>query len=336
MTPRIALVGPPDAVSAWLLRSIASQSIFEAICHPGSETLARQHQARWTFPDAAAMFRDGTPDGVIISHEYSERPRLIKQTLAAGAGVLVCGSPGPAAACKRLASFAKLSGRVVMAAPPIRFSPAMLLARRLIESGRAGIPNLICLRSTRRGEARSNTDQAGRLPVDQIFEAADILYHLAGPMQQVFATAHEEDVLVASAQTLSGVPVSIVLHANGPVDAVGLELEVRSRDGSRLRLDTDGRLVSGNGSRMHAAHQPSLAVTDPAVELGYDGIISEFIRYLRAGRTGAGMVGPVSPVALTAEAILASAARGRPIAPRLHPGRRSRAASAEPVGHSDA
>ena len=333
--PRIAYVGPPDAVAAWLFRAIAQVAVFEAICAPDAEAAARKHQARWAFADLDALLREAQPEGIILAEDPARRPALIKQCLSGGIGVLVPGAPGPSAACKRIGTFAKLCGRVVLAAPAARYSPGILLARRLIDSGRVGVPVLATLQVTRRGLARQGPADRGCVPLDLAYEAVDLVHLLFGPVEQVFATAHDDDAAVATLRTAAGLPIAVVLHGSGPTDAVGVQLEVRGRDGTRLTLDTDGRLLCGNGSRMHAAHRPTLATADPAVELGHVGLIDDFVRYLRAGRGGPGLVGSVAPVVACAEALLASAAKGRLIAPRQHPDRDGRPAKAsgkaEPV-----
>lgn len=313
---RLAFVGPARDASPWLLRSLARIGRFEAICGDDAEQDAAKYHARWAFGDLAALLREAEPDGVVLQQPLRDRAPLIKQCLAAGVGVLVTGAPGSAAACKRLASFSRLSGRFVLAAPAIRFAPALLLARRLVESGRLGAPISLTLQSTRRGSPRTGAEDHGAVPSDQVFEAVDLVHQLIGPVLQVFSMAHADGALVASGMTAPGVPVSMVFHASGTAEAVGVELEIRAADGSRLRIDRNLQLLCGNGSRLDAAHRVSLPTADPALELGYEGLVGEFRRHLGAGRHGPGLVGSIGAVVSATEAILASAARGRAVVPK--------------------
>lgn len=313
---RFAFIGPTREASPWLLQALARVGTLEAICDEYAEQDAAKHHARWAFSDAAAMLAEAEPDGVVIHRPLGDRARLIKQSLAAGAGVLLTGTPGSAATCQRMGTFSKLSGRFVLAAPALRYAPAVLLARRLIESGKLGAPISMTLQSTRRGAARMNADDHGAVPSDQVFEAMDLVHHLIGPIQQTFAVAHSDGALVASVMTSPGVPVSLVFHASGPSSAVGVEVEIRASDGSWLRIDRNLGLSCGNGNRIDAAHQVALGAVDPAVELGFEGLVAEFRRYIEAGRAGVGLVGPVAQVMAATEAVLASAARGRAIVPK--------------------
>lgn len=313
---KIAFVGATREVSPWLLQSLGRIGTFEAICDKNAERDAAKLPARWAFSDLSLLLREAEPDGVVLHQPLGDRARLIKQCLAAGAGVLVTGAPGSAAACKRLASFSKLSGRFVLAAPAIRYSPTVLLARRLIESGKLGAPVSMTLHSTRRGSPRAGAEDHGVVPSDQVFEAVDLIHQLIGPIQQVFAIVHSDGALVASVMTAPGVPISLVFHGSGPSEAVGLEMEVRAADGTRLHIDRNLQLLCGNGSRVDAARRVALAMADPAVELGYEGLMAEFRRHLEAGRTGLGLVGPVGTLVAATEAVLASAERRRPVVPK--------------------
>ncbi len=313
---RLAFVGPSREVSPWLLRSIARIGIFEAICEDHAEESAAQHHARWAFTDLASLLREAEPDGVILHQPLEDRTKMLKECLAAGAGVLVTGAPGTAATCKRLASFSKLSGRFILAAPPLRFAPAMMLAKRLVESGKFGVPLSMTLHSSRRGSPRLGTRDNAVVAHDQMFEAVDVVHQLIGPIHQVYAVAHADGALVASMMTTPGVPVSLVLHASGPPEAVGVEIVLRAADGTTLRIDRNLQLLSGNGSRVDAAHRVAMATVDPALELGYEGLIAEFGRHLLAGHRGAGLIGQVASVVAATEAVFASAARQRAVTPR--------------------
>jgi len=325
---KFAFLGAKRDVSPWLLQSLSRVGTFEAICDEDAERYVAKLHVRWAFSDLSAMLREAEPDGVVLSRPLGDRARLIKQCLAAGAGVLVTGAPGSATACKRLASFSKLSGRFVLAAPAIRFSPAILLARRLVESGKLGSPISMAIHSTRRGSPRTSVDDHGAVPSDQVFEAVDLIHHLIGPLQQVFACVHGDGALIASAITVPGVPVSLVFHASGQAEAVGLELEIRATDGTRLCVDRNQQLLCVTGSRVNAAHRVAMAMADPAVELGYDGLMAEFRRHVEAGRTGLGLVGAVTAITSATEAVFASAERRRPVVPkqvRAAPGKQTAA-----------
>ncbi len=315
--PRLAFVGATHAVSPWLLRTLGRLGTFEAVCGEDAERGAALHHARWTFSDPEALLRETEPSGVVVALPVRERLGVIKQCLAGGAGVLVVGSPGPVSAIKRLALLASLSGRAVLATPAIRHAPSILLAKRLIDSGQAGPPVSMTLHSTRRGAPRGDPDDDGPVPADQVFEAVDLVQHLVGPLTWVSAVAQSDaGVLVFSGVTSSDVPVSMVLHSSGPAEAVGIDLEIRSSEGSRLRIDGSCRLTCGNGSRIDAAHRPRLASAEPAVELGYEGLVADFVRVLGLGRNSPELVGLVAEAVAATEAIFASAARRRPVVPK--------------------
>lgn len=312
--PRIAYVGRPDRVSLWLLRAIEQAATFEAICCPDAEEAARRFRARWSFDDLEAMLRETEPDGVVLAVGPARRPAIIKECLSAGASVLVPEAPGPLSACTRLGGMAKLSGRALLAASPARYSPAILLARRLIDSGRISMPMLGALHITRRGQAREDESDSGCIPSSLAFEAMDLIHHLFDGVDCV-SCIPQEDALVGMVRTAGGVAISLLLHANGAADAEGMHMEIRGRDGSRIVIDPDGRLLCGNNSRMHAAHRPTRLAADPMVEFGYAGLIDDFCRLLRVGRSNPGMPGGVPAVVASAEALLTSAAKGKSIAP---------------------
>lgn len=314
--PRLAFIGPTHTVSPWLLQAVRRHGTLEALCDAHSERDAARFQARWTFTDVDALLREAEPDGVVLGAAQGARHRLIKQCLASGANVLLTSAPCSSGMANRLAILAKLSGRVVQASPAIIHCPAALLARRLLDSGRFGRTISLSLRSTRRGSPRDDFDDHGPVPVDQVFEAVSLIQFLLGPLRLVTAMAHGEGVLMAAGMSVENVPVSISLHASGPAEALGVDVEMRSQDGSILTMDRAGGLICRNGSRVDVCHQPSLAASDPVVELGFDALVSEFVRRSRPGGAS-GLAGPVLPVLAGAEAILASAAKGRPAAPRV-------------------
>lgn len=311
---RIAFVGNVEAAPRWLPMAIRQRAVLEAVCGPDAESALRRHQARWAFDSVADLLRESPPDAVFIHLPLRERPAVIKQCLAAGVNVLLGGAPGPSSACRRIDSLARVSGRVVVAAPPSRYMPSMALARRLMESGRSAPPVSMMLESTLRGAPREDSDDLGPVPIDQVFEAMDAVHHLVGPVRQVFAAGQEQGALAVTVMTSTGIPVSMLLHASGPADAVGLHIELRAADGGRMIVDRQGRLLHGVSGRPEAAHAVSLSAADPAVELGYAGLLSEFIGRLREGslRRG-GLLTPADSVAAAAEAVLASAARSRPV-----------------------
>lgn len=306
--PRLAYVGPAHEAPMWLFTALGRVGRFEALCdeHAGGD--ASRINARWTFDDLATMLREAEPDGVVVATALAVRGRVIKECLAAGAGVIVTGLPAPARDCPRIATLAKLSGRPVLAAPASRFSPAILMARRLAESGKVGRPISMMIRSTRRGSVRDGEDPDAPAPVDQVYEAVDLVHHLVGPLVRTAAMGHPEGALAVAAMTVDGVPVSMVCHSTGPVEVVGLELETRGSDGSCLRVDRDGRLHCGQGARVDAFHGPSLATVDPVVELGYEGLIAEFARCLQAD-SGRGIIGRVGEIAKVTESILRTTGR---------------------------
>ncbi len=327
---KFAFVGDPRAVSPWLLRAMAQAGVFEAICNQDAEQQIGRWHARWAFTDVQEMLREAEPDGVVLSAPLSGRTQLIKLCLTGGAAVLVAGAPATASACGRLALFAKLAGRFVMAAPAIRFSPSVLLARRLLDSGKFGPPISLVLHSTHRASTSQAPPHAGPISTDQIFEAADLVHHLIGPIERVFSSAHADGAMTVSAVSKDGVALAVVFHANGAADAVGIDLEIRAADGTRLSIDRNGSLDCVNGSRVGACHHVALGSAEPALELGYDGLVAEFRRHLETKRSGSGLVGAAGPVTAAAEAILGSAAKGRAMVPRP-PGRSSGRTASRPV-----
>lgn len=328
--PKFAFVGAPASISPWLLRAMAQAGVLEAICDQDAEQQIGRWHARWAFAEVGEMLREAEPDGVVLSVPLAGRTRLIKQCLTAGAGVLVAGAPGAASVCGRLALFAKLAGRFVMAAPAIRFSPSVLLARRLLDSGKFGPPISMVLHSTHRASTSQAPPHAGPISTDQVFEAADLVHHLIGPIGRVFSSAHADGAMTASAVSKDGVTLAMVFHANGMAEAVGIDLEIRAADGTRLSIDRNGSLDCVNGSRVGACHHVALGSAEPAVELGFDGLVAEFRRHLETRRCGSGLVGAAGPVTASAEAILGSAAKGRAMVPKAL-GRTGGRAASKPV-----
>jgi len=306
-TPRLAFVGPAHGASPWLLAAMARVGRFDALCDDHAERDAGRFHARWTFDDVENMLAEAEPDGVVVSASLADRSRIIRQCLSAGAGVLVLGPPGTVRDCTRVATLAKLAARPVLCAPASRFSPATLLAKRLVESGRLGRPISMLIQSTRRGGVREGEDPDAPVPVDQVFEAVDLVHHLVGPLTRSTAVGHLDGVLFATCLTVDGVPVSIACHSSGSVESVGLEYDVRASDGSALRVDRDGRLRCGTGSRIDGSHEPRLATMDPVTELGYEGLLAAFSRCLQS--TSGGVVGRVAEMTKQAESILRDASR---------------------------
>ncbi|HVP10675.1 MAG TPA: hypothetical protein VMV94_05735 [Phycisphaerae bacterium] len=314
--PRFAFVGSPRAASPWLLQSLGRIGKLEAICDEEAEREVGRYPARWAFSDLATLLKETEPDGAVVEQPAAVRAAVIKQCLAAGVGVLLTGIPASLSVCRRLGTIASLAGRVLLASPAIRFAPAVSIARRLLDSGKFGVPVSLVLRSVRRHATRAGPKDDGPVPIDQIFEAVDLVQHLLGPIQQVSAIGHAEGVLAVNALTDGGVVVSITFHASGSAEAAGLGVELWAADGTILQIDQNCRLVCRGGTRSDAGRGVSLAAVDPAVELGYDGLLAEFRRHVEAGRSSPGMIGPVEAVVATCEAILASAAKGRPWVPR--------------------
>lgn len=313
--PRFAFFGSPRSVSPWLLHSISKIGTFDAICGPDAEREANRLNARWAFSNLSEMLHETEPDGVILACPMSERMARIKECLSERASVLVLGPPS-LNAFKGLSSFAKLSERFVLAAPAIRFAPASLLARRLMQSGEISLPVSIRIESTRRGYERDPSEGFGPISADHVFEVVDLIHYLIGSIQRVFSLAHPEGSLVVSAVGPRGVPISMVFHSAGTAEAVGIELEIRSSDGTRLNLNRECDLTCGSGSRMSAVHRTTLCSLDPSLELGYDGLIAEFRRLIEAERGGVGLIGAVGALADVSKAIFQSAERGHPIEPK--------------------
>lgn len=315
--PRLAFMGDPNAVSPWLLHSLGRVCVLDSICHAEAERAIGRFHARWAFDDPTMMLKEAEPNGVVLACPVADRVRLSKQCLTAGAAVLVPGPPGRASGCRRLGLFAKLAGRFVLAAPALRFSPAFLMAKRLIESGKFGGTIAMTLHSARRGGAGSFSAGESPIAADQVFEAVDLVQHLVGPVGRVYAVSHAEGTMSVTVSAGEGVPISMAFVARSGLDRVGIDMELDAADGSRLRIDRAGGLFCGNGSKVSAYHQVAAAVAEPAIQLGCDGLVAEFRRRLEESGAGAGLIGPVPAVSAATEAILSSADRGRPVVPNV-------------------
>jgi predicted dehydrogenase len=309
---RLAFIGSPRNASPCLLHALNRIGALEALCVEDAEREAPKYHARWAYSDLASLLKEARPDGAIIQLPPEERGSVIRQCLAGGIGVLMTGTPGGMAACRRLDTLAKLAGRFVLAASPLRFSPAMLLARRLLESGKFGTQVSMSIRSIRRGQLQTSVDHPSPIAEDQLFELVDVVHSLVGPITRVFAVPHSEGCLAATLVADSGTLVSALLHAHGSADAVGLLFEIRASDGNSLTMDQDCRLSCGNGTRADALHGPSLAIADPTLELGYEGLLAEFRASMEVrGSSRSGCAGPWRDVLGVCEAVVASAAKGK-------------------------
>jgi hypothetical protein len=299
------------------MQALARIGALEAVCSDSVEREAVRYHARWAYSDPAVLLKEAEPQGVVVERRtVEERPVLIRQCLSAAASVLVVGVPGSAANCKRLDSLAKVSGRFVLAAPAIRYAPVTLLARRLLDSGKFGRPISMIVKSSRRGSAQPLGRAGDAVPTDQVFEAVDLVHHLLGFLKRVFAVSHPEGALSVTGAADPGIPVGLVLHGSGPAEIAGIRLELRAADGTLLEIDQNCRLICRSGPRVEAAHETAMAAVDPALELGYEGLVADFRRLLESPKTKVGLLGPVCPGVAAAEAILASARKGRIVEPR--------------------
>jgi len=315
--PRLALVGDPRSISPWLLSAMTRVGRLEAICGPGAEECPLSVPVRWAFSDASRMLREAEPEGVVIQCPMRERAALIKQCLAAAARVLLTGIPAAAAMCRRLDSMGKVTGRAILAASAIRFSPAVRQAERLLESGRFGLPVSLAVRSSWPSSHRGPAP-ASPSPVDpdQVFEAVDLVFALLGGLRQVHASIHATGVLSALCNAENGANVLLECHSSGDPELDGVEIDLRAADGTWLRIDRAGHLTCARGSKVEAWHHPSAATADPAKELGYEGLLAEFRRTLVDHRgVSGGLLRPAPAVTATVEAIFASGQKNRPTRP---------------------
>ncbi|MEK6644382.1 MAG: hypothetical protein AABZ08_10775 [Planctomycetota bacterium] len=300
MSPtRLAFIGAAKDTSPWLFQAITRTARFEALCGNDADLDAARIHARWPFTDLTKMLDEAEPDGVIITGPVARRAALAKQCLSAGVGVLVVGYPGSSRDLTRIQTLAQLASRPALVASPSRYSPTVLLARRLIESGKLGRPISMQIASTWR---RSSNDSA-LIHADQVFEAVDLVRLLLGPLARIHGVMHGDGVMLAVGVTSDHVPVSLAFHSGGPVESLGIDWEVRAADGTHLRVTRDCRLTCGNGSRTDAAHTPSLTASDPVIELGYDALLKSFIHYLTSDHC-TGLIGTGDDTVLATEALL--------------------------------
>lgn len=315
-TVKFAFVGPTRHVSPWLLRALSQVGTLEAICDDQADREVARYHARWTFSDVAVMLREAEPDGVVLHYPLHDRASLIKTCLSAGCDVLLTGVPGAVSNCKRWLSLGRLTGKHVVAVPPVRFSPVVIQARRLLASGKMGAPVSLLLSSTWQRSQRLDPTEDTVVSVDQIFEAVSLVHHLIGPINQACSYTHTEGVLAVAANAGSGVPVLLRLHSSGTPETVGLDLEIRSADGGELSIDRDGRLSCGNGQGSDVSHRVSVAVMEPSVELGYDGLVAEFRRNILAEHFSPSLVVAAWEATAATEAVLAGLTRNRPQSPK--------------------
>ena len=315
---RFGFIGSPRDASPWLLKSLATLGTLEAVCDENVGHEAARIPARWFFTRLSALLGEAEPDAVAVGKPLGLRPQVIKQCLTHGTAVLVAGAPGRGADCRRLVSLSRVAGRVLLAAPAIRYSPALVLARRLVEAGKLDTPVLMTVESSRANSDFRREGDSGPIPLDQVFEALDVVYTLIGPVQTVYAVAHAEATLVAAAVTEGGVPVSLVLDSNGRAEDTGLRAEVRAADGMRLLIDKNLQVTCGDGARVDATHRFAVATAEPAIELGYEGLVAEFCRLMRDPRADRGLTDQAWGALIAAEAVMASVTRGRPMEVR-HP-----------------
>ncbi len=313
--PRLAFIGSPRDTSPWLLQAINRVGTLEALCTEDAERETSRCQARWAYSDLGLLLKETRPDGAILQLPADKRANVIKQCLSGGVGVLLTGMAGGVAASQRIDTLARLAGRCVLATTPLRFAPAIMLARRLLDSGKFGKPVAMAVQSNRRGDHSIGITGRCSIHTDQIFELVDLVQHLLGPTEKVFAVAHPEGSLVATLVTDSGIPVSASLHNQSPAESVGTRLEMRASDGNTLTVNQNCRLCSANSTRADALHGFSLAAADPTLELGYEGMLAEFRARIEAGPgIPGGHSGQWRPVIETCEAILASITKGRHVA----------------------
>ncbi len=325
---RLAFIGDPSAASPWLLQAVARAGVFEALCHTDASATVSV-PVRWIFSDVAELLREAEPDGVILSVPFPQRATIARQCLASRAAVLLLGPPGPLTAARRLGVLAKLTSRFVLAAPPSRFSPAILLARRLLESGRMPPPIAAKIVAHAPGFVRGDPPNDGPVDMDTVFETMDLLHSLLGPVHRVFALGHEDGAL--SATLSAGSPpriVSLLATANTPSEQVGIEFDLRAADGSHCTLTRSCELDCSTSGRQAARHAVNVTTSDPVVELGYAGLLREFVASIELARGDQGLIGPALSVIAASELVLASARQQRPL--RSRPARNGRGGTQRP------
>src|SRR5262249_6167105 len=155
---------------------------FIALCDTDAARAARaatEFHARWPFHGIRTLLAEAAPDGVIVASPLSERADVVRRCLAAGASVLPI---GPCAAPRT--GFNKSFCWFAAAA---RFSPAGLLAQRLIASGKLGEVVSAGLTLVRWRAAKSVADTGWPVSPDTMAEALDWLTALLGPPRELFA-----------------------------------------------------------------------------------------------------------------------------------------------------
>jgi predicted dehydrogenase len=316
---RLALAGDIRTVPPALLHSIAAENIrFEALCDPDgprAETAARTCGARWPFTDLEQMLREAEPDAVILAAPITERPRCTKLCLRHHCAVLILGAPGTTVAeCRALVRASRQANRQVMIGLPQRFSPAVLRARRILESARLGPVVAVDLTVTWPREAGSDDQTGLPLSFNLMFEAADRLRGCGIEPARICAVERPYGHVAALIVGTDGVLASLALHQAGTPCAAGSHLELRSEDGGLMILEDDVNLDCTAGSQLVARHRPRFgAGDDPRIECGYAGMIAAFTTAVRE-RQGVpyGLPSATGSVAM-AEAIFRAGRTGRPI-----------------------
>lgn len=157
------------------------------------QAFAEQHHTRW-YESYEALLAE-RPDGVVVCSENTRHLPLVLQAAAAGAHVL-CEKPLATTMddCRLMIEACERAGVRLMTAFPMRFSPPIIEAKRVVDSGALG--RIYGCNTTNQGECPRHhrawfVDQAlagGGAVMDHVVHLTDLLrWYLDSEVVEVFA-----------------------------------------------------------------------------------------------------------------------------------------------------
>ena len=280
---------------------------FVAICDDDAQRADRAaatYHARWPFHGFRTLLTEAQPQAVVLAAPLAQRADLVRRCLAQGVCTLVIGLP-----VAPRPRWPVRSGAFVWAASPLRFSPVGVLARRLIDSGKVSAWLGGSLSAAWPRNARQRAVQEWPVSPDHVFEAVDWIEHLCGPTRELFARAHPDGAVVATLVSNADVPVAVALHEHGSPDHAGMALELRGTDAERLCIAPDLRLTCAHGARIVAGYAPPWPSSDPSQELGYAGLLREFLRRVNERKPAAAKSAETPAAWRTTQSLLSALTR---------------------------